>query len=286
MTEERTLELHEQRYISSVRDALIGLTGSTRRHLIATLEENLRDRPVTADADELTAALGTPLRYANQLMEETDAARPGTIARSRLRHRVNVAVVNTLVIALVAAVVLIYRWWDTWQADLSAQSSRICGGDGNEDTCDQSLFTDVSNPLGDVTRVDCMKGKTFTLALGGFRTSRPVEVTGVDFPGTDLGGGSLLRLDDVTVHQRVSPEGRFSPAPVPFPIAVGDRSAPFGGDLNEFRLHFTLICSATDWGPASSATFDHFRVRYHALGKDRVQDIPLQSALQILMPAE
>lgn len=279
-TTRRPLATHELHYISSVRQALAGVTRTTRRELITTLTENLLDRPPTADRETLETALGTPVEYADRLLEEAEEAEPGSITRSRRRHRLNLTAITAAVIVAVTAATLTYRWWDNWQVGVIQYMQGVCAGEVvNQQTCDGSMFTTTGGPLMTITSADCVKDARFILQLE-FGTSRPVSVTAVDFPGAHFAGGEKIRLDAVTVHPRKT-IGDVSAQTVPFPVAIGPDSAVG----YEFQLHFTMVCSTEHWAPGETIAYTTFRVSYRALGRDRVQDVPLMVPLQFTMPS-
>lgn len=279
-TTRRPLTADERRYLSSTRTALRGVARTTRQELLATLTENLLDRPPTEGRDALEAALGTPAEYAGRLLEEADAARPGVIARSRRRHRHHLSVVATAAVAVLVAALVGYQKWDTWQVGVIPRMQGVCEGDQVSRTgCGTTLFTALPAPSGTYLAATCIPGATFILQLD-VGTSRPVDVTAVDFPqAAGTGGGTVIRLDDVTAHARIS-AGDAAATMVPFPVPLG----PDDSKGYELRLHFTMVCTFDGVSPGSDLVFTTYRVHYRALGKERVQDLPLMMPLQITLP--
>lgn len=272
----RDLTHHEDRYIEHLRMYLTDLSRRPLEALLAAAEQNLAERPATADWDELLDQLGQPEDYAAELRNDLDLAGPGSVERSRRRRRIRRGIeIGTVAVLVLAAAGGFWRW-QTWQAEFTANTSAICVNSDYPDDCDVTGLVDRSNTFGNVREVACEPGTEVTV-VNGIVAHSPVTITGID--QGELGGTStLFRIDDVVPWpMRQGPDGVYdNPEPGSWPLHVGP-------DSGETLLHFhlTLQCPPGRLSTGGNVTLVQFQVRYHAWGKDRVLWLPFLDALQI-----
>lgn len=275
----RSLTEHERRYLDHLRTYLADVAVRDRRNLLAAAEQNLTERPPTSDFEGLLREIGGPEEYAAGLRSDLDLAAPGSVERSRKRHRRRrtLAMISTAV--LIAAAAVGFWRWQTWQAEFTANTSGLCIGAGVPERCDLTGIIDRSNIYGDVKQVMCVPGTKVTL-INGIVAHSDVTITGVDL-GLPEGFRDIVQLDEVVPWpmRRLAPGLRGNPEPGTWPLSVD-----LASEETLLYFHLTLNCDPTRYSPGSSIILQQFVVRYHAFGKDREVRMPLQDSLQITYP--
>jgi hypothetical protein len=273
----RDLTNAEAQYASEVRWAIRGLPSSIRTPMLQTLRQNLFERPPCDSRPQLERELGTPAAYAAELQHEADHAVRGGVAGARRRQRIHRILTAAAVVAVAAAVVLVGRWWLTWDPGLRAPLGGVCAttdGPG----CGQEGFVDVA--LADALEVPCKPGGDLFLTAG-LAADTAVTVTGASIPGVPSADDPMMSdqfvwLEGVQVWKR--PDQAQAATPSTWPVTVGP-----DGMLPELHFHLVL-CRSGQHLPGAGQTIEQIEVRYHALGRDRTAVIPLPRKLAVMVP--
>lgn len=268
-------------YLAQVASQLRDVDPRLRTKLITIAAENLAERPHAESFDELASELGGPRDYAQTLREEAESAEPGLIELSRARRRRRRWWAVGIVIALITAAAAVTAWWVTWQADIQANSLRVCDNAAlpDEEYCSQSRITDIR--FADMLDVDCHGVISISQNL---TADRDITVTGASLTGvrqrtgpdepTEPGVAPPLLLDEIQVWQNTDPE--WAPKRLDWPVTI----SPYPTDTYVTFLVTTCPPSAKPH-PGLSRFIESLQISYHALGRDRTMTIPLMTPIAI-----
>lgn len=196
----------ERRFLRRLQALLVVFPRDERRRMLATVRQNLEDRPTAGSWDQLILELGTPEAYARQLVHDERALPQPALWRrvaARFPNPWLAGAASLLVVALVAGA-LAYRDWYGHRPSLSDSCYGI--------ESDEDVPIDLGQALGyREQRVDYVDGAAVRLTACVY-SSETIEVLHVGFPVLEDHGP--VELIEVTMVPLVAYQGE-RPTPVP-----------------------------------------------------------------------
>ncbi|MBN9608831.1 MAG: hypothetical protein BGO26_12145 [Actinobacteria bacterium 69-20] len=282
----RDLSLTEDWYASSVEHELRRLPRRMRREMADTIRKALIARPAPEagyeSQEDLSAALGTPVAAAADLISRAERAEPGSISRARRRRGAHLAIIIASALVLFGGAGGAIYWWLSFDPHLVTLSTRVCASVDTDTGCDQTGFVDMS--LANMLQVPCAANRPLYVTVQ-LVADHPVTVTGAMIPGAGgLGNPDfstrMLRLNSATPWTR--PDLSAPTHPASWPMSVGPNSL-----MPEIHFGLTTCPADGKFGnlyPNLSMILDGFQLTYRALDRDRTAMIPFGEALAVTVP--
>jgi hypothetical protein len=174
---DRRLGRHERRYLRKLQALLVVFPRDERRGMLATVRQNLEDRPRVDSWDRLTHELGPPEAYARQLVHDERALPQPALWRrtvARFPSRWLAGTSFALVVVLVAGGIA-YRDWYTHDVHLTDNCRGVTVDEGGPalETSSAGLSSEYVVPFveeGEFVLVACLS------------SSETIEVLDVRYP--------------------------------------------------------------------------------------------------------
>lgn len=280
MIGDRRLGRHEKRYLRRLQTLLVVFPRDERRRMLATVRQNLEDRPRADSWNALIRGLGEPDAYARQLVHDERALPRHALWRRAITHFPSPWLAGTtlaLVVVLIAGG-LTYHDWYTHPVELT-------------DSCYGLESDDVPITVGEALghreqRVDYLDEAEVRLTTCLY-SSETIEVLDVGYP--DLLTHGPVELVDVTMTPLI---GYGTEVPAVTPLATftlgghGDeREHP--PRLVTYHLRFTGCARALGTGASGANLNVPFpEVTYRFRGQTHTVDLEQSSRIFLSIDRE